>query len=244
MFGICNLHFQKWFQLRTAFQTLKLETWAGLCHGHMVVMKFESDYIFMQLQESTHRIEHFWMFLDNVTKLLPWNIDWFCHKLSFRSYKECWLPSFILIPWIMVRICSFKKEGPWALYSLTALLSCNKKNLHRDFHGNAACYFGYLHSIICNFCIIWDNHPFLYRIFVQHWTCDSGFIHYYVYFSLYGNVDTGSVLKSFSTFFHGAYVTGKGVSSEHSLLKRKHFSYYLLHMRHNTQGQHHRLQCR
>jgi hypothetical protein len=106
---------------------------------------------------------------------------------------DCLMFSLLLIPWIMVGICSFGKHGPYGFVFTHCTLSC-KENIMNciGIFATPPCVAlsVYIHTS-CNLCITWENHLFLYFIFVQHWTCDSGFFRYYIYCSLHGTVDTG-----------------------------------------------------
>ena len=145
----------------------------------------------------------------------------------------------------MVTICSFEKVGSYG-FVFTYCTFCHVKKtlpLYRDFHSTAMCYFGYLHSHLMQLCI-WESHPLLYFIFVQHWTCDSGFFCYYVYFSLHGTVDTVTCLKI--DIFSWCICTWPRYFKWTRFAQKKTFFICtdLLHIRQNTPEEHLRFQCR
>lgn len=74
-------------------------------------------------------------------------------------------------------------------------------------------------------CIFQENYRLCYLIFVQHWTHNSVFLLYFVYYSLISHCWWGTLFMYFwRHFFHDTYVIWKSNANKHSLLDRKYFT--------------------
>jgi hypothetical protein len=128
----------------------------------------------------------------------------------------------------MVRIYSFEMHGPYGFVFTHCALSCKENMNCIGIFATPPCVAVavYIHTW-CNLSITWENSLFLYFIFVQHWTCDSGFFHYYIYCSLHGTVETGYIFKNFCNAFFMAHMYFSEVLQVNTLLERKHFLHAL-----------------